>query len=64
VPFRWVIDAARLFLRVYFTASATRMMASALRSTSASVVDQLLTLIRMAVRPGQTVTPAQHVPSC
>jgi len=40
-----------------------RTMAAMLRSTSAPVVDQLLTLILMAVRPCQTVIPHQQVPS-
>jgi hypothetical protein len=34
-----------------------------LRSTSASVVDQLLMLIRMAGRPRHVVGPHQQVPS-
>ena len=34
-----------------------------LRSTSSSVVAHEQTLIRMAVRPCQTVPPHQHVPS-
>ena len=38
-------------------------MASTVRSASASVVDQLLTLIRMAVLPCHTVPPIQAVPS-
>src|SRR5207244_13196537 len=42
---------------------ATRTMASRLRSTSASVVAQLETLMRIAVRPCHTVPPHQHVPS-
>src|SRR6185312_44561 len=42
---------------------ATRSMASRLRSTSSSVVAQLLTLMRMAVRPCHTVPPHQQVPS-
>jgi hypothetical protein len=45
------------------TDDATRSIASALLSTSASVVAHDDTLMRMAVRPCQTVTPAQHVPS-
>ena len=40
-------------------ADAMRIIAATLRSTSASVVDQQETLIRMAVRPCQTVTPHQ-----
>ena len=42
---------------------ARRSMAARLRSTSASLVAQLHTLMRMAVRPCQTVPPHQHVPS-
>ena len=42
---------------------AIRMIASRLLSTSASVVAQLETLIRIAVFPCQTVPPHQHVPS-
>ena len=38
-------------------------MASRLRSTSSSVVAQDDTLMRIAVRPCQTVMPHQHVPS-
>jgi hypothetical protein len=38
-------------------------MAATLRSTSPSVVDQQETLMRMAMRPCQTVTPHQQVPS-
>ena len=45
------------------SAAATPIMASALRSTSASVVAHEMTEIRMAVRPCHTVMPAQHVPS-
>ena len=52
---------AFLFYRQYFR--ALRSMASKLRSTSASVVAQDDTLIRIAVRPCQTVTPHQQVPS-
>src|SRR5437773_7201700 len=48
---------------VAFTPAATRSIASKLRSTSSSVVAQEETLMRMAVRPCQTVAPAQHVPS-
>src|ERR1051325_7029203 len=47
----------------YRVPRARRMIASALRSTSAVVVAQELTLMRIAVRPCQTVTPAQQVPS-
>jgi hypothetical protein len=43
---------------------AQRTIASILLSTSSSVVDQLLTLMRMAVRPFQTVPLHQQVPSC
>ena len=46
-----------------YTLRATLIIASTLRSTSASVVAHDETLIRMAVRPCQTVTPHQHVPS-
>src|SRR5882724_3311802 len=42
---------------------AIRTMASRLRSTSASVVAQEETLIRIAVLPRQTVAPHQQVPS-
>ena len=42
---------------------AIRIIAATLRSTSASVVAQQETLMRMAVRPCQTVTPHQQVPS-
>ncbi len=42
---------------------AARSMASRLRSTSSSVVAHDDTLIRMAVRPCQTVPPHQQVPS-
>ena len=45
-------------------ARAQRMIASALRSTSTSVVAHELTLIRMAHRPCHPVIPHQHVPSC
>jgi hypothetical protein len=45
------------------TSAATRTIASTLASTSASVVAQLDTLIRIAVRPCQTVPPHQQVPS-
>ena len=45
------------------TRSATRRIAARLRSTSASVVAHEQTLIRMAVRPCQTVPPHQQVPS-
>ena len=38
-------------------------MAATLRSTSLSRVDQLLTLMRIAVRPCHTVMPHQQVPS-
>ena len=38
-------------------------MASRLRSTSSSVVIHELTLMRIAVRPFQTVSPAHIVPS-
>lgn len=40
-----------------------RTTASMVRSASASVVDQLLTLMRIAARPLQRVLPAQMVPS-
>ena len=43
---------------------ATRIMAARLRSTSSSVVAHEETLMRIAVRPCQTVGPHQHVPSC
>jgi glutamate/tyrosine decarboxylase-like PLP-dependent enzyme len=49
------------FLGLYFR--AMRSMASKLRSTSTSVVAQDDTLIRIAVRSCQTVTPHQQVPS-
>lgn len=49
--------------RGYGVAAWTRRMAAMLRSTSASVVAQEETLMRMAVRPCQTVMPAQQVPS-
>ena len=52
-------EAVLEFLR---RASALRI-AAAERSTSASVVDQFETLIRIASRPRQTVPPTQHVPS-
>ena len=42
---------------------AMRSMAARLRSTSASVVAQDETLMRIAVRPCQIVLPHQHVPS-
>jgi hypothetical protein len=42
---------------------ATRNIASKLLSTSASVVAQEDTLMRMAWRPCHTVPPHQHVPS-
>jgi hypothetical protein len=54
---RSVADAA------YALRRAALSIASMLRSTSSSVVDQLLTLILIAVRPFQTVPPHQHVPS-
>ena len=44
-------------------ARATRSIASRLRSTSSSVVAQDDTLMRIAVRPCQTVPPHQQVPS-
>ena len=50
-----------IFYRQYFR--AMRSMASKLRSTSKSVVAQDDTLIRIAVRPCQTVAPHQQVPS-
>ncbi len=40
-----------------------RIIASTLRSTSVSVVAHDDTLMRIAVRPCQTVMPAQQVPS-
>src|SRR6185369_14752066 len=43
--------------------AAARRMASTLRSTSASVVAHEHTLMRIAVRFCQTVTPHQQVPS-
>jgi hypothetical protein len=43
--------------------AAQRRIASAERSMSSSVVDQLEMEIRIAPRPCQTVPPAQHVPS-
>ncbi len=43
--------------------SAQAIMASRLVSTSAAVVDQLQTLMRIARRPCQTVPPHQQVPS-
>ncbi len=46
-----------------FTRLAQASMASRLVSTSACVVDQLQTLMRMARRPCQTVPPHQQVPS-
>lgn len=42
---------------------AILIIASKLSLTSASVVDQLQTLIRIAVLPCHTVTPHQQVPS-
>jgi hypothetical protein len=42
---------------------AARRMASMLRSTSSSMVDQLQMLMRIAVRPFQMVPAHQHVPS-
>ena len=45
------------------TARAARPIASRQRSTSASVVAQDDTLMRIAVRPCHTVPPHQHVPS-
>ena len=42
---------------------AMRIMAARLRSTSASVVAQEETLMRIAVCPCQTVGPHQQVPS-
>src|SRR6266545_1075165 len=47
----------------HFCFPATRIMASRLRSISASVVAQDETLIRIAVCPCQTVPPHQQVPS-
>jgi len=43
--------------------AAMSNMATRLRITSASVVAQEETLIRMALRPFHTVPPHQHVPS-
>ena len=40
------------------------MMAATVASASASVVDQLLTLMRIAAMPRQVVPPSQAVPSC
>ena len=45
------------------TSLATRIIAARLSSTSSSVVAHELTLMRIAVRPCQTVPPHQHVPS-
>jgi HD-GYP domain-containing protein (c-di-GMP phosphodiesterase class II) len=44
-------------------AEAARRMAAAARSMSSSLVDQLETEMRMAVRPCQRVPPSQQVPS-
>src|SRR5207253_7754486 len=46
-----------------FSCSAHFKIAFTLCSTSSSVVAQDETLIRIAVRPCQTVPPHQHVPS-
>jgi len=54
---------AKDHVAVACTPAATRSIASKLRSTSSSVVAHDETLMRMAVRPCQTVAPAQHVPS-
>ena len=48
----------------YASSRATRIIASRLRSTSASVVAHDDTLMRMAVCPCQVVPPHQQVPSC
>src|SRR5271157_465837 len=50
-------------IRASFTTAAIRKIASRLRSTSASVVAQEETLMRMAERPCHTVPPHQQVPS-
>ena len=47
----------------YAVSRATRIIASRLRSTSSSVVAHEETLMRIAVRPCQTVPPHQQVPS-
>ena len=60
-PFASKVFSPFYFYRQYFR--AMRSMASKLRSTSKSVVAQDDTLIRIAVRPCQTVTPHQQVPS-
>ena len=48
----------------YASLRATRIIASRMRSTSASVVAHDDTLMRMAVCPCQVVPPHQQVPSC